>query len=166
MAGELAEELRDLYAEVYAEPPYNEGPEHVAWFVDRYAADILKPGFSLVVATAEQGLVGAAHGWTMQAGQWFSKPITKPLTVIKDSPKFAIMEWMVRRSWRGQGVGRHLLDLLLADRPEPYAILASNPEAPARRVYEHLGWTYCGSTEPGFMPSMDILAVPLAPDQS
>ena len=72
------------------------------------------------------------------------------------------MEWMVRRPHRHLGIGRTLLDLVLADRPEPYAILASNPDAPARHIYEqHLGWQYSGITEDGFMPPMDILTLRL-----
>ena len=43
---------------------------------------------------------------------------------------------MVRRNHRGTGVGRHLIDLILASRSERFAILSSNPAALARQIYE------------------------------
>ena len=39
--------LRDLYAKVYAEPPYYEGPAEVANFVTRFEDQRRKVGFSL-----------------------------------------------------------------------------------------------------------------------
>jgi GNAT superfamily N-acetyltransferase len=160
----LVDELADLYAEVYAEPPYNEGEEHVARFAQHYLDETTRAGFGLVIAVDNDLVAGAVHGWTMAAGQWFNRPITEPPAEIKNAPKFAIMEWMVRKRYRRAGIGRHLLDVILTGRPEPYAILASNPASIARRIYDKLGWHYCGSTEPAFMPSMDILALPLTPN--
>jgi hypothetical protein len=161
-AAALAEPMRDLYAEIYAEPPYCEGPEYVARFAEHYVEELDLPGFSLASATDGDLLVGACYGWTMAAGRWFRSPTVEPPAEILNAEKFAIMEWMVRRPYRQLGIGRRLLDLVLAGRPEPYAILASNPDAPARRIYEkHLGWQFCGSTEGGFMPPMDVLALRL-----
>ncbi len=75
------------------------------------------------------------------------------------------MEWMVRPASRRAGIGRVLLDRLLADRPEPWAVLASNPAAAARRIYERWGWKPVGATEPDSMPPMDLLALPLLPTE-
>jgi GNAT superfamily N-acetyltransferase len=161
-AMELTEVLRGLYAEVYAEPPYCEGEEHVNQFVERFAEEVRRPGFSLAAALHGQSLIGAAHGWTMGPGKWFSSPTNEPPVDVRNVPKFAIMEWMVRKPYRGSGIGRHLLDLLLAKRPEPFAILASNPAAPARQIYEKWGWRRCGGYKPKLMPPMDILALPLS----
>jgi hypothetical protein len=160
-AAKLADAMRALYAEVYAEPPYCEGEEHLHRFVEHYAEEVCKAGFSLAVAFDDDQLVGAAHGWTMPPGVWFSSPTSDPPPEILNQTKFAIMEWMVRKPYRQAGVGRRLLDLVLADRSEPYAILASNPAAPARLIYDRLGWRLCGTTQPSLMPPMHILALPL-----
>jgi ribosomal protein S18 acetylase RimI-like enzyme len=157
----LADAARDLYAEVYAEPPYNEGPELVARFVEHFAADVRRDGFSLARAVDGGQLVGVAYGWTMPAGRWWSNATSPAPDEVRDAPKFAIMEWMVQRQHRGAGVGRQLLRLLLADRPEPWATLASHPESAARRIYDRLGWAQVGNSRPSMMPPMDLLALAL-----
>jgi hypothetical protein len=51
---------------------------------------------------------------------------------------------------------------VLANRPEPYAILTSNPESAARRIYDRLGWQFMSATRPSdLLPSMDVLVLPL-----
>ena len=154
----VIEQLCDLYAEVYAEPPYNEGPQHVATFADHFTDEVTRPGFSLVTATDHDVLAGAVHGWTMKAGRWFRNPLAEPPAEIKNAPKFAVIEWMVRKRYRGTGVGRQLLDRVLDNRPERYAILTSNPDSAARRIYDRLGWRFMSATRPSdLLPSMDVL---------
>ncbi len=79
-----------------------------------------------------------------------------------DPSTYSIIEWMVRRPYRGTGIGRRLLDTLLGDRREPWAVLASNPNSAARNIYDHLGWTLCGKSKPNKWPTMDLLALRLA----
>jgi GNAT superfamily N-acetyltransferase len=159
----LAGEMQELYAEVYAEPPYEEGPEHVAQFRRRFRDQLRQSGFSLARAVdADAGrLVGAAYGHTMPAGEWMEPRVGEPPADLLDVPKLMIPEWMVRKPYRGRGVGRRLLGMLLDGRPEPYAILASNPAAPARRIYERMGWQQCGTIAPKLIPPMDVLVLPL-----
>jgi GNAT superfamily N-acetyltransferase len=162
-ARSLVGQLQDLYAEVYAEPPYLEGPEMVERFAQRLADQWDVPGFSLVSAMEGGCLLGAAYGWTMAAGRWFRSATTEPPAELREASKFAVMEWMVRPDRRRRGIGRVLLDRLLAGRPEPWAVLASNPAAAARRIYERWGWKPVGGTKPDSMPPMDLLALPLRP---
>lgn len=164
-ARRFADVLRDLYAEVYAEPPYLEGPKHVAQFARWYADELDKPGFTLAVAHRGDELAGAAYGFTLPPGEWMEPAANEPPAHIRDVPKFNIAEWMVRAQHRGRGVGRHLLGLVLANRSEPWAVLASNPAAPARRIYERWGWRQCGGIIPRSMPPMDVLVLPLVPDR-
>jgi GNAT superfamily N-acetyltransferase len=161
-ARHLADDLRELYAEVYAEPPYHEGPEHVAKFADLFSQDLQRAGFSLASAVDDGRLVGAAYGWTMASGEWVRDATNEPPDHIRSSPKFVIREWIVRRSHRGGGIGQRLLDLVLTERPEPYAILSANPDAPARSIYERLGWRHCGFSKPDLLPRMDILSLSLS----
>jgi GNAT superfamily N-acetyltransferase len=156
-----AADLHDLYAEVYAEPPYNEGPSHVAQFARWLSAEFGRPGFTLVTARTGGVLIGAAYGFTLPPGEWMEPAADDPPAHIRDVPKFQVTEWMVRSAYRGRGIGRHLLRLVLADRTEPWAVLASNPAAVARRVYERQGWRQYGRITPRTMPAMDVLALPL-----
>lgn len=157
----LSIELERLYAEVYADPPYNEGPEHVAQFRRWFREQLRQPGFRLARAVDGGRLVGAAYGHTMPAGEWMEPQADEPPQHLLDAPKLTIPEWMVGKPYRGQGVGRRLLAMLLDGRPEPYAILASNPAAPARRIYERMGWQQVGMIRPKLIPPMDVLVLPL-----
>lgn len=155
--------LTHLYAEVYAEPPYSEGPEHVAQFERWIGSEVDNDGFKLVLALVGDDLAGAAYGFTLPPGSWMEPAASPPPPNLNDLPKFNIAEWMVRNKYRGAGIGRQLLDRLLDSRPEPIAILASNPEAPARRIYERWGWQKRGAIRPRTMPEMDVLVRPITP---
>ncbi|MEQ4304820.1 GNAT family N-acetyltransferase [Plantactinospora sp. B6F1] len=157
----LSLELERLYAEVYAEPPYEEGPEHTAQFRRWFRDHCRQSGFSLARAMDGEQLVGVAYGHTMPAGGWMEPRVDDPPGHLLDVPKLTIPEWMVRRPYRGRGVGRRLLAMLLADRPEPCAILASNPAAPARQLYDRMGWQQYGTIRPKLIPPMDVLVLPL-----
>lgn len=160
-AGPLSTELEDLYAEVYAEPPYEEGPEHVAQFQRWFRDHLQQPGFQLARVVDGDRLVGAVYGHTMPAGEWMQPQADEPPAHLLGVPKLTIGEWMVRRPYRGQGVGRRLLTMLLDGRPEPYAILASNPAAPARQIYARMGWQQVGTIRPKLIPPMDVLVLPM-----
>jgi hypothetical protein len=157
----LAGQMRDLYAEVYAEPPYLEGPEHVRSFARHLNREFTLPGFALAVAFDGVELVGAVYGFTLPPGAWMETRVAEPPADLLDLPKLKVAEWMVRASHRGTGAGRRLLGMLLADRPEPLAVLASNPAATARRIYERWGWVRVGQISPKTMPPMDVLVLRL-----
>ncbi|WIY05520.1 hypothetical protein QRX60_17325 [Amycolatopsis mongoliensis] len=61
-AADVAKALSSLYRDVYAEPPYNWGDEHVEFFAKRFEQQRQAPGFDLVVAHAASGLVGLPSG--------------------------------------------------------------------------------------------------------
>jgi GNAT superfamily N-acetyltransferase len=152
--------LVDLYAVVYAEPPYLEGPEQVARFADILPDETTRPGFALVTA-AEGELVGAAYGWTMPAGRWWTRAETDPPAELRATDKLAIMEWIVHPARQRAGIGGRLLDLLLANRLEPWATLASDPRSDARRIYERHGWQMVGLSRLPSGSPMHLLALPL-----
>ncbi|MEU5782214.1 GNAT family N-acetyltransferase [Micromonospora lupini] len=155
--------LVGLYAVVYAEPPYNEGPEQVAGFAKGLPGETQRPGFRLVAADDAGALIGAAYGWTMPAGRWWTRADTEPPAHVRNADKFAVMEWVVRPDRRGEGIGAELMRRLLDGRPEPWATLASNPAAPARAIYQRAGWQQvAGSAMPDGTP-MHLLLLPLSP---
>ncbi|MDQ7910790.1 GNAT family N-acetyltransferase [Phytohabitans sp. ZYX-F-186] len=159
----LVDQIVALYAVVYAEPPYEEGPEQVARFADTFPAELATESFATVAATVDEQLVGAAYGWTMPAGRWWQNTDAAPAAEVRDVPKFAVMEWMVRPSHRREGVGRTLMAMLLADRPERWATLASDPRAAARSIYARAGWQQVGRSKLSWGPAMDLLVLPLTP---
>lgn len=155
------DDLVRLYAVVYAEPPYEEGPEMVRLFAQKLPEEIARPGFALVHATAGGRSVGLAYGWTMPAGRWWPTAEDGPPEHIREAQKFVVTEWMVHSDVRGRGAGRRLIVDLLSGRPEPWAVLMSDPRAAARGMYARAGWLPCGRVNPSWGPSMDALALPL-----
>lgn len=160
---DLLPALADLYAVVYAEPPYHEGPDQVERFREALAKDSIRPGFSLILANEADHLVGAAYGWTMPAGSWWSGADNDAPKEILDSDKLAIMEWIVHPNWRTHGIGAHLLDQLLDRREERWATLASDPRSIARSIYRRSGWRAVAETKLSWGPRMDILVLEIPP---
>lgn len=144
----MLDEMTDLYRAVYAEPPYNSGP---LWSDDlfrlRTEHQARRDGFRARWARSGAGdLVGFAFGFGMGAGGWWGGgDADLPPEEILAGDKFAVIELIVDRAWRGQGIGRRLLDELLAGRPEPYAMLTAVPAAPARALYDRWGWRQVGT---------------------
>jgi GNAT superfamily N-acetyltransferase len=160
-------EFTDLYAVVYAEPPYEEGPEQAERFRTHLADDAGRDGFT-VVAAVDDTATGLAYGWTMPAGVWWSRADTDPPPEIRDVDKFAVMEWIVHPRYRGQGIGAKLIRALLADRPESFATLASDPRSAARSMYTRAGWRQVGTSTLPWGPPMDLLVLdlPISPEPS
>jgi GNAT superfamily N-acetyltransferase len=162
-AVDLFDRLAGLYAVVYAEPPYEESPEQVDRFRAGLPQEAARPGFTLVVALDDGKLVGAAYGWTMPAGTWWSRADRPPPGDLATVEKLAVMEWIVHPDRRGEGVGLELMRRLLTGRPEGHATLASDPRSAARGMYERAGWRQVGrSTLPwDGGPAMDLLVLEL-----
>ena len=154
-------ELRAVYAEVFSLPPYNEGPELADEFLDQLAAESKRPGFSLVAACGGGRLLGFAYGYTMPAGEWWDGTDRPAPEEVKAADKLAVIEWAVLPDRRGAGVGRRLLDELLAGRREQWATLTVVPAAAARAIYDRWGWRQVASTRPGRMPGMAVMLLEL-----
>jgi GNAT superfamily N-acetyltransferase len=160
-AAPMVPELVDLYAVVYAEPPYSEGPEQVHEFATKLPAELDQPGFAFTRASVDDRLVGAAYGWTMPPGRWWSNADTEPPQNILDASKLAVMEWIVHPHVRGCGIGARLIRMLLAERSESWAVLASDPRSAARAMYQRAGWQQVGKSALPWGTTMDLLALPL-----
>jgi GNAT superfamily N-acetyltransferase len=157
-------ELTDIYREVYAEPPYHSGP---LWdtqsFAERTGRQANGDGFSMTTARLPDGvLIGYSFGLTFPAGRWWSGDATPPSPDVMETAKFAVIELLVRQPFRGRGIGRRLLDDLLAGRIESYAILTAVPDAPARDLYRRWGWQQVGTAHHTLdSPVLDSLVLPL-----
>ncbi|MEU1783413.1 MULTISPECIES: GNAT family N-acetyltransferase [Streptomyces] len=143
------------YEEVYAEPPYQEGPREVAEFIERFQRQAHRPGFRLVLAREGDEVVGFAFGYRLQADTtWWNgllTPLPQELTRETGERTFAVIELAVRKPWRRRGIAgaihTRLLDGLgvqrvtLTMRPEPEA-------APAQRAYQAWGYVKVGRSRP------------------
>jgi GNAT superfamily N-acetyltransferase len=162
------DELQALHAEVYADPSYRR-PADPALFADRFRVQSRQPGFVLAEARHGGYLVGYAAGMPLRPSTSWWRDLTTPLpadvTVEHPGRTFALTELLVRASWRRQGIGQTLHDLILANRPEERATLTVLPAAtPAQNAFAKWGWRKIARTrpEPG-SPVSDVLVISLAP---
>lgn len=144
-----------MYKEIWAEPPYREGPKEIAEFLDRFAQEIFLPRARLVVARCGDVPVGYAFGYPLPSdtGWWkaMEGETTPEFGAETGERTLGIVELAVRAGWRRQGVAArmhtHLLEGLgvervtLAMRPEPEA-------APAHAAYAAWGYRQVGHWRP------------------
>ncbi|MGH3766889.1 MAG: GNAT family N-acetyltransferase, partial [Pseudonocardiaceae bacterium] len=132
--------LRDLYAEIYAEPPYNEGPEEADDFASGWHRTIDQRNFRLVIARRADEAIGFAFGVQLRARtKWWNGALTPlPNDVTTEYPgrTFAIIELAVLHPYRRKGIGRLLHTHLIAGLSEERITLLVRPEMPAaQRAY-------------------------------
>ena len=113
-------------------------------FADRFRVQRRQPGFVLAEARHGGYLVGYASGMPLRPSTSWWRNLTTPLPadVTAEHPgrTFALVELLVRASWRRQGIGQTLHDLILANRPEERATLTVLPAAtPAQNAFAELG---------------------------
>jgi ribosomal protein S18 acetylase RimI-like enzyme len=158
-----ADELQALHAEVYAEPPYRLNDD-AALSERRFRVQRRQPGFVLAEARHGGFLVGYASGMPLRPSTSWWRDLTTPLPdeVTAEYPgrTFALVELLVRASWRRQGIAQALHDLMLANRAEERATLTVLPAAtPAQNAFRKWGWRKVARTRdprPG-VPVSDIL---------
>jgi GNAT superfamily N-acetyltransferase len=157
-----------VYAEVYAEAPYLEGPAEVEDFARSWPARVAAPGFRLVLASDEGHVVGFAfgHGLRPDTGWWSGA--LEPLEVdTAEWPgrTFAVIELAVLAGRRRQGLGRRLHSALLAGVEAERVTLAVRPEpetAHARAMYERWAYRRVGQVRPGpGLPVYDVMVAGL-----
>jgi GNAT superfamily N-acetyltransferase len=166
-AAEHAAEYQALHAQVLAEPPH--ACDDAGLFERRFRVRRRQPGFALAEARHGGYLVGYASGMQLRPSTDWWRHLTTPLPeeVIAEHPgrTFALADLLVRASWRRQGVGRALHDLLLAGRPEERATVTVLPGATAaQHAFHHWGWRKVARTRdprPG-SPIRDVLLTSLA----
>ncbi|MFD5554301.1 GNAT family N-acetyltransferase [Streptomyces sp. NPDC127068] len=153
-AADQLDTFMPAYEEVYAEPPYREGPTDVALFVRHYQAHVQRPGMRLALAREGDEVVGFAYGLPLaaDAAWWHGVPdLHEDFTREDGARTFAVFELAVRRKWRRSGVAGRLHALLrdglavervtLAVRPEPEA-------KPAQSAYAKWGYREVGPVRP------------------
>ncbi|MCX5149876.1 GNAT family N-acetyltransferase [Streptomyces sp. NBC_00320] len=155
------QEFREVYHRVYHEPPYHEDAAAADGFARELAGHAALPGFSVTTVLDGGVLSGFAYGVHREEG-WWHPSAAAPAPWWLRRPLFYVYELAVVSELRGRGHGRELLDLLLADRTEPFAVLAASSRASARELYRRWGWTKVGELT-GPPHGVDLLALPLTP---
>jgi ribosomal protein S18 acetylase RimI-like enzyme len=145
--------VRDLYAEIYAEPPYNEGPDDADDFASGWHRTIDQCNFRLVIARRADEAIGFAFGVQLRARtKWWNgalTPLPDDVTAEYTGRTFAIIELAVRCPYRRKGVGRQLHTHLIAGLSEERITLLVRPEAPAaQQAYLSWGYRTVGQIQP------------------
>ncbi|WP_330331047.1 GNAT family N-acetyltransferase [Streptomyces sp. NBC_00536] len=107
-----------IYAEVFAEPPYNETADDVDAAFRRFHVQARIPGFRAALARSAEGEpIGMAYGHPLQpdAVWWdeLTEPVSDEMRREDGRRTFGLFELAVRGPWRGQGVARRLHETLL-----------------------------------------------------
>jgi len=162
-------ELRSLYANVYAEPPYYETEADVVDFDSRLASQLQEPAFDLVAAWDNESLVAYIYGFAIRSGSplWdtvFSSPAPQYPVAHWTYPVTFVSELLVSARYRRRGIGHTLHNQFIAERTEPKAVLLAHPEATAAQTaYKAWGWYRIGSGRPWpNTPWYDLLVKNLA----
>jgi len=140
-----ADEVLDVYAEAMGVSRLTAGGRRSI-----LAAHLDRDGLCAVAARDDAGrLVGVAYGHLGAHGQWWHDRVQVALVDALGAPAaaswlngaFEVCELHVRPASQGTGLGRELLDALLAGTCAPTALLTT-PDAPtrARGFYRAGGW--------------------------
>jgi GNAT superfamily N-acetyltransferase len=167
-AAERADDFAELHAEVYADPPYRRADDAEV-YPGRFRVQRRQPGFVLAEARNGGYLVGYAAGMPLRPSTSWWRELTTPLPaeVTEEHPgrTFALVDLVVRASWRRQGIGAELHDLILDGRPEERATLTVLPAAgPAQNAFRAWGWRKVGrarSESDPDAPVADVLVTEL-----
>ena len=157
-----AAEFDALHAEVCREPPLRRAGD-AAGFAGRFRMQTRQPGFALATARHGGYLVGYAAGMPLRPSTswWNSLTTALPAEVTTEHAgrTFAVADLLVRASWRRQGIGRALHDLILTGRPEERAAVTILPTAAAaQHAFGSWGWRKVARTRTGpGAPVHDVL---------
>jgi ribosomal protein S18 acetylase RimI-like enzyme len=143
-AAEHVADVESLRNEVYAGLSYARDADS-APIPGQFRVQCRQPGFALAEARSGGYLIGYAAGLPLRPSTSWWRDLTSPLpeqiTAEHSGRTFALTELLVRASWRRQGIGRSLHDLLLASRGEERASLIVSPEATAAQTaFQNWGW--------------------------
>ncbi|MBT1188431.1 GNAT family N-acetyltransferase [Streptomyces sp. CJ_13] len=162
------------YEEVYAEPPYSEGPSDVRQFIDHYLLHAERPGMRLVIAREGDEVIGFTYGYYLPAntGWWgnVDRPLPADFTHEDGTRTWVILELAVRKPWRRQGVAAALHAALLDGLDVDRVTLTVRPEpeaAAAQAAYEAWGYREVGISHPWEeAPLYKAMVLELAPARS
>ena len=143
----LVSEATEIYREVYSGPPYNETAENVALFQSSWERRVSREGFLMCAAFDGLGrLLGFSYGWATKVGDVWNTRIRTELTADEVAKWyvdcFELMDLAVSARAQGLGLGRSLMNELLAHARNQTALLLTHSTATrASEMYRRYGWT-------------------------
>ncbi|MEU8543018.1 GNAT family N-acetyltransferase [Streptomyces sp. NPDC048717] len=154
-AGQL-DAFLPAYEEVYADPPYSEGPSDVAAFIEHYLVHVRRKGMRLVIARDDQtNVIGFTYGYLLPADSpWWSNVdanLADDFTREDGTRTWVILELAVRAPWRRRGIAAALHTALLDGLNVERVTLTVRPEpeaAPAQAAYKAWGYRSVGVSHP------------------
>jgi GNAT superfamily N-acetyltransferase len=168
-AADVFDAICHLYDVVFSQPPFRWTDEESEHHRQSLTDLMTNPTFGLVTAEVGGELIGFAYGIGLsgETGWWsrMMEPLPEELTTEWDGRTFAVIDLAVRQDYRKRGIGRALLDTLLAHRTEERATLTVQPVATdTKEFYDHLGWLRLGTTKApaeAVAPFFDVYLLPL-----
>ncbi|MGV9265605.1 GNAT family N-acetyltransferase [Kitasatospora sp. NPDC003701] len=150
---ELEPQLKEVFAEAFAEPPYGEGPADVERAFRRFRSQVRRRGFRAAVAFDGDTVVGMAYGYPLSAstGWWntLTDPVPDHLRREDGKRTFGLFELAVRPGWRRQGVATRMHRTLVEGLDNARVMLNSRPQAAAAQAsYRAWGYRRVGSAIP------------------
>ncbi|MFF5019111.1 GNAT family N-acetyltransferase [Streptomyces sp. NPDC001165] len=126
--------------------------------LDRHGGE---PGFTAILAYADDQPIGYAYANTIEHGdRYWQRTTPPPADQYTEHPAAALKEIGVRTAWRGTGAARRIHDALLATRDEPHVTLMVNKAAgdgKVHAVYRAWGYKDIGHSQPS--PASPLLTV-------
>ncbi|WP_055495278.1 N-acetyltransferase [Streptomyces sp. TP-A0356] len=154
-ATQAEDAFRLIYAEAFAEPPYNETEEDVAATFRRFRSQTRKAAFRAALARTQGGgePVGMAFGYPLgpNSGWWdrLTEPVSDEMSREDGHRTFGLMELAVRGPWREQGVARRLHTTVLDDIQAERVLLNVHPDSTAATAaYRAWGYQKIGEARP------------------
>ncbi|MEV7596674.1 GNAT family N-acetyltransferase [Kitasatospora sp. NPDC089797] len=149
----LEGQLREVFSDAFAEPPYNEGPADVERAFRRFRSQVRRRGFRAVIAFDSDTVVGMAYGYPLSAntGWWDTliDPVPEELRSEDGKRTFGLFELAVRPEWRRQGVATRMHRVLIEGIDNARVMLNTRPEATAAGAsYRAWGYERVGSAIP------------------
>jgi ribosomal protein S18 acetylase RimI-like enzyme len=140
--------IAEIYAAVFAEPPYGEDPaENLRTFparVRRYEAE--KPELRLLVAWQDSAIVGFVLGTGIAGGDWWRDHLVEAIDPVLaetwlGDECFSVAELAVSVGHRRSGIAAALMDAVLDALPYTVAVLGCTVDAvAAQQFYRSQGW--------------------------
>ncbi|WP_037952939.1 GNAT family N-acetyltransferase [Streptomyces sp. PRh5] len=146
--------FRVVYAEVFAEKPYEETPKSIDANFRRYRSQVREKTFSAALArTADGKPVGIAYGYPLSpsTGWWdrLTTPVDDELRREDGRRTFGLMELAVRAPWRRLGVARRMHEAVLTDTTAERVLLNARPDVEAAQAaYRSWGYRKVGEAHP------------------
>ncbi|MDX1663122.1 MAG: GNAT family N-acetyltransferase [Candidatus Promineifilaceae bacterium] len=145
--GAALDEIVHVYTAAFAPPPYSRGRRQASNFKRTLGRQFDRGGFKMIVAYhgSHHKLVGFGYGYTCREGQWWHDQVAAAMPPARYQrwleDAFEIAELAVLPAMQGRGIGGHLHDTLLAERPHRTAVLSTlQEETRGLHLYRSRGW--------------------------